>query len=710
MSKISLSNKAFLDKLNNQKVKIIHTKILLLDKNNHIIDEIQGKVIDGNISVSNSAVRRAGSLSFIAYENQNNALLDINEKLSYNSKVKILIGIENNIDNNYDEIIWFDQGVFVLTQVSITHNNNAVSASITFKDKMALLNGDLGGTLPTSIVFDSYDQTFYFKELTYTDSFVSEYFTNNNKFDPIKFISSLTKNIEVNNYTTYYYKYAEKSYYYSYDYNNGWYEGSSDENKILTVKQTMKDIIYTLVNRFGGEEIDNIIIEDIDEFFRSVVKFGGKKDSKVNKIYFNPKTKTYTTTEDADVFSFGLLEEYGYIYTQLTYPGELISSFGDTVTSVLDKIFSMLGNYEYFYDLDGNFRVRQIKNYQDIAFDPVMLIDGEETSVNYYEKGFSSYKLDFSNNGESIYTFDKNNGLINSYTNNIDYTSLKNDFQIWGKLGENSPLHYHLAIKEKPEMIITRDVYFVEYNNKLYPKLYHKEDGDKEVFSYTPYDWRVELYFQGLEKEYRQQRPDEFEQEILDKLPLIFEFATYKDKDKKIINPKGNYIDNSNISAYWIDYIEPSLLSNYSIDNIGKKTIVYQNDNINKLYDKDVPNITLIDNRAPENIRKKIKNLCQKNSEQSVNISYLVYSEHTTGTYGYSAFEAGQNLLYKEVDFVSSISLTTIPIYYLDVNRQITVEDETSGINGEYIISGINIPLNGTSTMTINAIKSHKRL
>nr|DAE09686.1 MAG TPA: Neugrin [Myoviridae sp. ctjhW4] len=30
-------------------------------------------------------------------------------------------------------------------------------------------------------------------------------------------------------------------------------------------------------------------------------------------------------------------------------------SAGDTVTSALDKIKQVLGNYEYFYDLDGNF-------------------------------------------------------------------------------------------------------------------------------------------------------------------------------------------------------------------------------------------------------------------------------------------------------------------------------------------------------------------
>jgi hypothetical protein len=33
----------------------------------------------------------------------------------------------------------------------------------------------------------------------------------------------------------------------------------------------------------------------------------------------------------------------------------LVSSIGETITSILDKIKNMLGEYEYFYDLDGRF-------------------------------------------------------------------------------------------------------------------------------------------------------------------------------------------------------------------------------------------------------------------------------------------------------------------------------------------------------------------
>jgi hypothetical protein len=45
----------------------------------------------------------------------------------------------------------------------------------------------------------------------------------------------------------------------------------------------------------------------------------------------------------------------GYRLTELVYPQDLIANVGETITSVIDKIKSMLGDFEYFYDLDGRF-------------------------------------------------------------------------------------------------------------------------------------------------------------------------------------------------------------------------------------------------------------------------------------------------------------------------------------------------------------------
>ena len=55
-------------------------------------------------------------------------------------------------------------------------------------------------------------------------------------------------------------------------------------------------------------------------------------------------------------------EDIGYTSTPLTYPGELVVNAGETIVSALDKIKNQLNNFEYFYDLDGNFVFQQKKN------------------------------------------------------------------------------------------------------------------------------------------------------------------------------------------------------------------------------------------------------------------------------------------------------------------------------------------------------------
>jgi hypothetical protein len=47
--------------------------------------------------------------------------------------------------------------------------------------------------------------------------------------------------------------------------------------------------------------------------------------------------------------------DIGYMEKDLIYPGELIMKAGSTVTAVLDEIIKTLGNFEYFYDVDGIF-------------------------------------------------------------------------------------------------------------------------------------------------------------------------------------------------------------------------------------------------------------------------------------------------------------------------------------------------------------------
>jgi hypothetical protein len=77
---------------------------------------------------------------------------------------------------------------------------------------------------------------------------------------------------------------------------------------------------------------------------------------------------------------------------------------------------------------------------------------------------------------------------------------------------------------------------------------------------------------------------------------------------------------------------------------------------------------------------------------------------------GKSAKEAIDTLLYNHSYCIESVSITSIPIYYLDTNIRIYINDVDAGIEGEYIVSKISMPLTYNGTMNITATKAAQRL
>ena len=79
----------------------------------------------------------------------------IDNEISINKKIKVLIGYGNPLKSykNYGDIIWFPCGVFVLSSANISRSTSGWTISITGKDKMCLLDGTAGGTLPASVTF-----------------------------------------------------------------------------------------------------------------------------------------------------------------------------------------------------------------------------------------------------------------------------------------------------------------------------------------------------------------------------------------------------------------------------------------------------------------------------------------------------------------------------------------------------------------------------
>ena len=645
MSLSYLKDSVFLKKLDLENLKRYYVKIIVLAMDETPIQEIEGKISSGSINIDgNSSMRRTCNLTFLVEETEDNDLMNIDNLLSINKKIKIEIGIENIIDSRYDNIIWFKQGIFIINQPSISHNSQGVVVSLTCKDKMCLLNGECGGGLPASVIFDSYNQI-------------------------------------------------------------------NKDGSITSIKNRIYDIIQTLVIFYGGEDINKVFINDVPLEIKQIVRWTGSQE-----LFYNTSTDMYTlnadsVTEDGIWKTFKYNEDIGYAYTDFVYPGELVSSIGENVCSILDKIKNVLGNFEYFYDVDGNFVFQEIKNYLNNSYSAIgnfRLNDENRTELNNLViLDNDNYYVDFRGESKSIYSFNEENGLISSYNNTPSYVNIKNDFHIWGKNSDGYAIHYHLAIKEKPGIYAPHKIVFLknnngEYNGKL--RLATNEELDLgNYISYIANDWRAEMYLQGLEKIKLGQRPDIYEQELLDLFDTIYNF-----QEKKF---KADIVNRPNNLNYFIDFLEPiGQINDCSVNSLNPKIYSYQQDKVNKLYEANIPNVILINIDADAAEREKIIKRCEKEGQPFANVNNNIYTKIAFNTIGYSAESVARELLYQYTEYNSSINIQSIPIYYLDVNRRINVNDKASNIYGDYIIKSISLPLDPKSTMNISAIKALQRI
>ena len=75
-----------------------------------------------------------------------------------------------------------------------------------------------------------------------------------------------------------------------------------------------------------------------------------------------------------------------------------------------------------------------------------------------------------------------------------------------------------------------------------------------------------------------------------------------------------------------------------------------------------------------------------------------------------SAKDYLDSLLYQFSYIPEQLSITALPIYYLEPNTRIYVHDEETAIDGEYIVNKITLPLTYNGTMSISANKAPERI
>ena len=671
-----LKDSVFLKKFDELKLKEQYVKLIVLTFDEMPIQEIQGKITGGNLtSDGSSGMRRTSNLSMVADEYEND-LTDTKHLLSINKKVEVLIGFVNTTDE-YTEynMLWFPQGTYVIISPNISHNSDGINISLTLHDKMALLNGECGGTLPASVTFNEI-------------------------------------------------------------------EDIDEDGNIQVTQPTIYQIIQELVNHFGGEQLGKIIISDIDSKIKKVMKWTGStplylyQEPAADGTIYNSFSTNYNELAARQAQGHGTIKEFsygqdiGYILTDFVYPGELVGNAGDTVVTILDQIKNTLGNYEYFYDIDGNFRFQEIKNYLNTSYSTFLI----------NEINADNYLVDYTS-GKSVYTFEDAN-IIQSYSNSPQYQQIKNDFLVWGKRtsidGNDVPIRYHLAIDSKPTIGNSYKVFFftdpddgttkakkpVEFASKSnFPDkgetgiyyyaadtgIIYKWATDAKTYEQTPYtietikatDYRTELYMAGVASEPFGLDSNYYYTELKNEWPKLYDMRNQKFFEGVIDQPSD--ID------FFLDFIDtPTAISEFSIQNIGRRTTTLVDDSINCIFEPDSPDIVIIE--AGSENADSIQRECEARKQEYAQVRSEIYAMLLNGGALRSAYDEIKKELYQYTNYNEQISLTTLPIYYLEPNVRITVRDNQSGIYGDYMVKSISLPLDINGTMSLSCTRALERI
>ena len=731
-----LTDTNFLKKIYGQHNKTIYTNIIVLDWHEKPIQQVQAKIISGNINVNgNSSVRRTANLN-VFVEDEKDIYTNIDSLFSVNKKVYLELGLSNNyaVVNQYKDypIIWFPFGVYIIQSCSLNHSTSGISMNLTLNDKMCLLNGYAGGTIPASTNFDSYDT------LGADGDLHTEY-------------------IKIN------------------------------------------QIIPELVHHFGEEDLNRILVENIPNQIPMCLQWRGSNPLYLWEQRGNIRNSFYTTINSdtppgvqppvtSDWVKRKIIFNYdcGYDYTDFTFPGELAANSGDSVVTILDKIKNTLGNYEYFYDVFGNFIFREIQNFENTSEwrSAWQKTDNPNKDLPYlYNQGINSY----------IYSFDNLDQIV-STSSNPQFEMLKNDFVVWGVRtatdGLKLPCRYHLAIDKRPvwteDMIIPfaicfdinmsdyikrpykiqgayatldelqsmvpvgitgqyykvgDDIYtwvvdqksyltkLANYSNSnlenpiatntdlenttteagyvkaIYATCY-SEDNDNGLFTipYTSNNWRDFLYWEDFLAQERGTETSYYWAEMYNEWPKLYDVENHE--------WYASTFDAPTALDWWLDLIDDNpLLNKYSVAAIGRRTYSTTDSDCNCVFEPDIPTIILVNVASlPSDRPSQYINELEELGYHVIQVAESIYNSILPGGVFNSCYQHVRQLLTNYTNYNETINITCLPTYHLEPNTRVKFTDPAIGIDGDYLIDSISFDLSGAGTMSISGKKCIEKI
>lgn len=536
----------------------------------------------------------------------------------------------------------------------------------------------------------------------------------------------------------------------------------------------LKDLYFgefTQLVRKGAISSLNTLVEDSTFQFEpknseinnnvqpTIIKYENSKFTKQNPPPSHESISSSNTYYTVAKFEYG--DDIGYRLTDLVYTGDLVSNVGDSLTSVLDKIKTMLGDFEYFYDLEGRFVFQRKKTYINVSWNS--MIDNNDEKYFTFANDESKFSFNF-----------EGNRLISAIQNSPKITNLRNDFSVWGKRkstsGADINIHMRYAIDKKPvyykaldgkeyytsQYINANEQYVVDWREIIYQMAldyfagqgcsptnpvflsnsnYFLEDPDQFLYEvgqrnpeYYPTGYTgYEQYYTDMQGFWRQLYNPEYVPEIeyenghynnknwTDSVvkKTIYEYYSTADLDadsNKLYWNKAVFESPETLN-FWIDFLDSNLeLSKFSVPQIGDRSKTVKDDKAGAIIYREIPNLVLYDSDSDKDKISQRAEIINKSGYRFINLSKGFSQFFTISYRSKSVKDKIDDLLYEHTYAQDDITITAIPIYHLEPNTIIYVKDNNTGINGEYIATRFTIPLNYNGTMSITANKAPQRI
>ena len=160
---------------------------------------------------------------------------------------------------------------------------------------------------------------------------------------------------------------------------------------------------------------------------------------------------------------------------------------------------------------------------------------------------------------------------------------------------------------------------------------------------------------------------------------------------------------------YWLDFIDSnSAIGGLSVSNIGRRSHVVNSNDINCIFEPEIPDYVLIKKGQDDTDEKRKE--CEDRNQAYIQIDEAIYDMLATGGIPNGAFTEVKNLLHECTEYGETVQIQIVPIYHLEPNIRIGIYDKDSNIAGDYMINTISVPFAISGTMSISAARAQTKL